>query len=468
VGPPLARQEYHPNAVSRTITTRFPTGTLLGGRYEVEAPLGWGGMAEVCLARDRRLGRRVAVKILRHQLAADPRFLARFRREARAAASLRDPRIVAIHDSGSHEGCPFIVMEHVLGRTLAEVLRSEGPLDPGRAAAIAEDVAGALATAHAAGIVHRDVKPSNVMVTSDGQVKILDFGIARALRWTPLTDTPGAQGTPEYLSPEQARGEAVDGRSDVYSLGVVLYEMLTGRPPFTGESALGVAYKHVEEAPPPVEALRRDVPPALSAITFRCLAKHPGDRYRRSGELRAELARFAAGEPAGTAPFPIRGDTARLHRWRETPRDLLRPRRRIRRALVVLLVVLAAVASNLLVGLFVLPRFEPVRHNRPRPLHAPTSLSATAECAGFLEARVSVAWHPTRSGFAHGYEVYRGTRSGGPYQRVGIVAIPGTTFVDRGLDPGARYFYVVRATAGERTSQPSGQAQAETPLLCLW
>jgi serine/threonine-protein kinase len=425
-------------------------------------------MAEVYLARDRRLGRRVAVKVLRHQLAAEGKFLARFRREARAAASLRDPRIVAVHDTGSHDGCPFIVMEHVPGRTLAEVLRDEGPLDPERAAAIAEEVAGALATAHAAGIVHRDVKPSNVMVTAEGEVKMLDFGIARALRWTPLTDTPGAHGTPEYLSPEQARGEAVDGRSDVYSLGVVLYEMLTGRPPFSGESAVGVAYKHVEEAPPPVEVLRPDAPPALAAIALRCLAKHPADRFGRAGELRAELARFRAGEPPGTAPFPVRGDTARLHRWRDTPRELLRPRRRIRRAVGVMLVVLAAVAGNLVVGLFVLPRFEPVRHTRPQPLHPPTSLTATAECSGFLEARVSLAWRSTRSGVARGYEVYRGTHSGGPYQRVGVLAVPSTTFIETGLDPGTRYFYVVRATAGTRTSQPSGQAQAETPLVCLW
>jgi hypothetical protein len=464
----LPVREYHPSGVSRTIATRFPTGTLLGGRYEVEAPLGWGGMAEVYLARDCRLGRPVAVKVLRHQLASDGRFLARFRREARAAASLRDPRIVAVHDTGSHDGCPYIVMEHVPGRTLAELIRSEGPLDPRRAAAIAEAVAAALQTAHTAGIVHRDVKPSNVMVTSEGDVKILDFGIARALRWTPLTDTPGAQGTAEYLSPEQARGEAVDGRSDVYSLGVVLYEMLTGRPTFTGESAVGVAYKHVEEAPVPVETLRPDAPPALAAISLRCLAKHPADRYRRAGELRADLARFRTGEPPGTAPFPIRGDTARLHRWRDTPQDLLRPRRRIRRAIGVLLVVLAAVAGNLLVGLFVLPRFEPVRHTRPRPLHPPTAVAATAECGGFLEARVSLAWEHTRSGFAGGYEVYRGSESGGPYQRVGVVRTPGTSFLDPGLAPGTRYFYVVRATAGGRTSEPSGQAQAETPVLCLW
>ena len=460
--------EYHAYAVTRTIATRFPTGTLLGGRYEVEDVLGWGGMAEVYLARDRRLGRRVAVKVLRHQLATDSRFLARFRREARAAASVRDPRIVAIHDTGSHAGCPFIVMEHVPGRTLAELIRAEGPLDPRRAAGIAEAVAVALAAAHTRGIVHRDVKPSNVMVTPQGDVKILDFGIARALRWTPLTDTPGAQGTPEYLSPEQARGDAVDARSDIYSLGVVLYEMLTGRPPFTGESAIGVAYKHVEESPSPPEALRPGVPPALAGVAMRCLAKHPADRYPRAGKLRADLARFLAGEDPATAPFPIRGDTARLGRWRDTPRDLLRPRRRVRRALGVLLLLLASVGGSLVAGFFVLPRFEPVRVTRPRPLHPPASLAARAECGGFLEAQVALTWQPTRSTFARGYDVYRATVSGGPYSRVGVVDGSQSAFVDEGLEPGARYFYVVRATAGPRTSEPSGQAQTETPLLCLW
>jgi serine/threonine-protein kinase len=461
--------------VSRTITTRFPTGTLLGGRYEVEGLLGWGGMAEVYLARDRRLGRRVGVKVLRHQLADDPRFLARFRREARAAATLRDPRIVAVHDTGSHDGCPFIVMERVSGRTLAEILRAEGPLDPGRAAAIAEGAAAALAAAHAQGIVHRDVKPSNIMVTEEDEVKILDFGIARALRWTPLTDTPGTQGTPEYLSPEQARGEAVDGRSDVYSLGVVLYEMLAGRPPFTGENAIGVAYKHVEESPPPPEALRPELPPALAAIAMRCLAKHPADRYPRAGKLRADLGRFLLGEEPATVPFSVRGDTARLRRWRETPREHvepwrehLRPWRRVRRALGVMLLILAAVGSSLVAGFFLLPRFEPVRATRPPPLRPPTALTARAECAGFLQTRVVLSWHSTRSTSARGYRVYRAPESGGPYRRVGGVDVSQSAFVDEGLQTGTRFFYVVRTTAGPRTSQPSGQAQAETPFFCLW
>jgi eukaryotic-like serine/threonine-protein kinase len=231
--------------VSQATSTRYPPGTLLGGRYEVIRPLGWGGMAEVYLATDRLLGRQVAVKVILERYAGDEQFTSRFRREARAAASLNHPNVVAVHDVGTHDGNPFIVMEHVPGRTLAQLVHDGGPMPADRAAEIGEAVARALGAAHAAGIVHRDVKPGNVMVTADGRIKVLDFGIARALRWTPLTDTPAVQGTVEYMAPEYVRGEGADARSDLYSLGAVLYELLIGRPPFTGDSPVQVAYRHL-------------------------------------------------------------------------------------------------------------------------------------------------------------------------------------------------------------------------------
>ncbi|MGH2675179.1 MAG: protein kinase domain-containing protein [Actinomycetota bacterium] len=290
--------------MSQTVSTRYSPGTRLGGRYDVVRPLGWGGMAEVYLSVDRQLGREVAVKVIRERFAEDERFVARFRREARAAASLSHPNVVAVHDVGVHDGSPFIVMEHVPGRTLPETIRDAGPLPPGRVAEIGEAVARALGAAHAAGIVHRDVKPGNVMVTGDGRVKVLDFGIARALRWTPLTDTPAVQGTAEYMAPEYVRGEGADPRSDLYSLGVVLYELLAGRPPFTADSPLQVAYKHLEEAPAPPESIKPGLPAGLSAVVMRCLAKHPGDRYRRAEELAADLGRLQSGRPAATAPIP--------------------------------------------------------------------------------------------------------------------------------------------------------------------
>src|SRR3954471_23151491 len=276
---------------------------LLGGRYELGEVLGFGGMAEVHRGRDVRLGRDVAIKMLRSDLARDPGFQGRFRREAQSAASLNHPSIVAVYDTGEEtaggEAAPYIVMEYVEGRTLRQVLEAEGRLLPQRALELTAQICAALDQAHRAGIVHRDVKPGNVMLTPGGEVKVMDFGIARAVTGTgaTMTQTAAVIGTAHYLSPEQARGEHVDARSDVYSTGCLLYELLTGAPPFSGESAVAVAYQHVREDPTPPSAVEPDVPPSVDAIVLVAMAKNPANRYASAAEMRADLERAMSGRP---------------------------------------------------------------------------------------------------------------------------------------------------------------------------
>ena len=255
-------------------------------------------MADVFLAHDQLLDRPVAIKVLFPQFAAEPAFVERFRREAQAAANLNHPSIVAVYDWGEHDNTYFIVMEYVEGRSLAEIIRSEGTLHPDRAAEIATDVAAALGFAHRNGVVHRDVKGGNILVNPAGQVKVTDFGIARAFGGgDELTQTGSVMGTATYFSPEQAQGKPVDPRSDLYSLGVVLFEMVTGRPPFVGDSPVAIAYKHVQEAPPRPTTLNPALPKQLEAIIARLLAKNPDDRYPSAEELRSELRRFREGQP---------------------------------------------------------------------------------------------------------------------------------------------------------------------------
>ena len=271
---------------------------IFNGRYELHRRLGRGGMAEVYLARDQLLDRPVAVKVLFPALATDQGFVERFRREAQAAANLQHPNIVSVFDWGEANGTYFIVMEYVEGMTLAELLRDEGRLHPDRAAEITADIAAALGFAHRNRVVHRDVKPGNVLITRDGGVKVADFGIARALTDSSdqnLTKTGSVMGTATYFSPEQARGAAVDPRSDIYSLGCVLYEMTTGHPPFTGENAVAIAYKHVQENPMPPRRFDPSLPETLEAITLKCLAKNPANRYPGAQDLRADLRRFLDG-----------------------------------------------------------------------------------------------------------------------------------------------------------------------------
>jgi serine/threonine-protein kinase len=283
----------------------------VGGRYELDGLLGRGGMAEVRRAVDRRLGRPVAVKQLRTDLAMDPTFQARFRREAQSAAGLNHPTIVAVYDTGEeldpHTGVsiPYIVMELVEGSTLRDVLRDGRKILPERALELTQGVLDALSYSHKAGIIHRDIKPANVMLTPTGGVKVMDFGIARAVADTSatMTQTAAVIGTAQYLSPEQARGETVDARSDIYSAGCLLYELLVGRPPFTGDSPVSVAYQHVREAPVPPSQLDPVITPEIDAVTLKALAKDPLDRYQSAREMKADISRVLAGQQA-TAVVP--------------------------------------------------------------------------------------------------------------------------------------------------------------------
>ncbi|WP_441245369.1 protein kinase domain-containing protein [Kitasatospora sp. McL0602] len=280
-------------------------GRALNGRYELVEILGVGGMATVWRGHDRVLGRSVAVKVLNGGLADDPRFAERFGREAQHAAMLAHPRIVMVFDSGVDQGSPYIVMELVNGRPLSQLIVGDGQLPPAglpveRAVGVAAAVCEALEVAHAAGLVHRDIKPGNIMITDDGGVKVVDFGIARASSsGSQLTQTATVLGTAAYLSPEQATAAEIDGRADLYALGCVLVEMLTGAPPFTADAPVAIAFKHVSEQPTPVSVRRPGIPPALDAAVLRLLAKNPADRPADAARARAELL---AAVPATAAP----------------------------------------------------------------------------------------------------------------------------------------------------------------------
>ncbi|MEV5647961.1 Stk1 family PASTA domain-containing Ser/Thr kinase [Nocardia sp. NPDC052254] len=274
----------------------------LSSRYELGEIIGFGGMSEVHKARDLRLGRDVAIKVLRADLARDPTFYLRFKREAQNAAALNHPAIVAVYDTGEAEvdggPLPYIVMEYVDGETLRDIVRGKGPLPPRRAMEIIADVCAALDFSHKNGIVHRDMKPANIMINRQGAVKVMDFGIARALADSsnPMTQTAAVIGTAQYLSPEQARGEQVDARSDVYSVGCVLYEILTGQPPFTGDSPVAVAYQHVREDPKLPSLVHPGVPRELDSVILKAMAKNPANRYQSAAEMRADLIRVLGGQ----------------------------------------------------------------------------------------------------------------------------------------------------------------------------
>ena len=279
---------------------------LLAGRYQLGSLIGRGGMSDVHIATDARLGRRVAVKLLKSSLASDPAFRTRFRQEAQAAARMAHPTIVRVFDAGEESVTepgggetisPFIVMEHVEGRLLKDII-ADGPVDPAEATRIIEGVLTALEYSHRAGVVHRDIKPGNIMITNSGQVKVMDFGIARAVSDSAATvaQTSTILGTAQYFSPEQARGETVDARSDLYSTGVVLFEMLTGRAPFRGDSPVAVAYQHVSEAPVAPSTIVPSISPALDAVVLHALAKDRFERFQTASDFRADVAAAAAGQ----------------------------------------------------------------------------------------------------------------------------------------------------------------------------
>jgi eukaryotic-like serine/threonine-protein kinase len=290
--------------------------TLFDGRYRIQRKLGAGGMADVYLAEDQELGRRVAIKILNGRHANDAQFIERFRREAKNAAALNHPNIVSIYDRGEAEDTYYIAMEYLDGRTLKELIVGRGAAPVNVAIEYARQILSALRFAHRHGIVHRDIKPHNVLVDSDGRVKVTDFGIARA-GTSQMTETGSIVGTAQYLSPEQARGGEVDPRSDLYSLGIVLYELLTGKTPFEGETPVEIAMKHLSNAPKPPSSVRPDVPRELDMVVLRALAKNPDDRYQSADEMEADLERVSRG--AGVAAATVDTATQVLRRPAATP-----------------------------------------------------------------------------------------------------------------------------------------------------
>ncbi|MFZ9804347.1 MAG: Stk1 family PASTA domain-containing Ser/Thr kinase [Ilumatobacteraceae bacterium] len=274
--------------------------TIVNDRYEIGKRIGRGGMAEIFQARDILLDRPVAMKVLFPEFATDPAFVERFRREAQAAANLNHPNIVAVYDWGKVNNTYYIAMEYVNGRTLADILKQSGTLTPMQVCDVMSEVASALISAHQNGVIHRDIKPGNILVSTTGRVKVADFGIARALGAgveQGLTQTGAVMGTATYFSPEQAQGASTDQRSDIYSLGVVMYEMLSGVPPFTGENAVAIAYKQVHERAMPLDQRLTSAPPEVAAIVAKCMEKSPDDRYSSAEEVRDELRRFVEGMP---------------------------------------------------------------------------------------------------------------------------------------------------------------------------
>ena len=319
--------------------------TIIDGRYRVMRRIGAGGMADVYCVEDTQLGRRVALKLLYRRFAEDDEFVERFRREASAAAGLQHPNVVQVFDRGEWDGTYYIAMEYVAGRSLKEIVREEGALDPDRAIDLVLQVLKAARFAHKRGIVHRDLKPQNVLVDEEGTAKVADFGIARAGA-SDMTETGSIMGTAQYLSPEQAQGHAVDGRADLYSIGIMLYELLTGRVPFDAEAAVTIALKQVSEEPVPPSRRNPAVSPALEAVVGRALQKDPANRYQ-SAEAFAAALESARDAPVGGPRAPLRTGAYPVAAEAVTPYPGGEPERRGGRGwLVALAVVLASARAS--------------------------------------------------------------------------------------------------------------------------
>jgi hypothetical protein len=452
-------------------------GTVLASRYELRARIGRGGMGEVFEAVDRRLDRTVAVKVLRPELVSDRRFPARMRREARTVAGLAHPGIVSVHDFGEDGSRVFLVMELVAGRTLSDLLRDEGPCSPARASRIGVGAARALAHAHARGVVHRDVSPTNIMLTTAGEVKVLDFGIARAARGSSRPGSGGTQGTLAYVAPERLRGDAVDHRADLYSLGAVLIELIMGSPE--------------------VSAAMSELPPRLETTLRRCLHADPDERFADAGALAEELWKVSMVAPdtalvprvadidgalaqsdaqtslERTVPMPRVG-TARLPDVGPT-QPLQAPaavrRRRPGRVAAAVAMAMVALGAALVAGPTLASMNDDVipHVKGPRPVPVPTELMASATCDGFMSTGVDLSWTPgPRGERASGYELWRS----GIFDERGqlIASIDGadvTSYRDADLGVDAVYTYSVRAVDGVQVSRRSERVEVATPLLCL-